>query len=65
MAIARATLLIDRKARSKQVEQSKSVAGERLVQVLGDPEPMASLVAYQHLATVACGSKIGEVKQMH
>jgi hypothetical protein len=65
MAIAWGTPLIDRQARSEQVEQSKSIAGERLVQIRGDPERMASLVADEYLIAVACGSEIGEVKEMH
>ena len=64
-AVAGSTPLIDRQARSEQVEEFKSVAGERLVQVRGDREPMASLLADQDLVAVACGSEIGEVKEMH
>jgi hypothetical protein len=65
MAIAGGTQLIDRQARSEQVEQSKSVAGKRLVQIRGNPERMASVVADEYLIAMACGSEIGEVKEMH
>ena len=64
-AVSRRTLLIDRAAGSEQVEQPESVSGERVIQILGNPKPMASLITHSQPLAGSCGGEISKVKKMH